>query len=219
LAENDRTHADEGLRPAESIQAEPRLPAVRLWIWILLLACTVGLYLTLQKTNKPDEDWTKIPEGEKAPDALIEGFRLVSSLRGVKQWELYARQARLYQEAKKAFADDIYVQYFQKGKIVSTLTADKGVIQTETQDTSAEGHVELIAENGVKLSTDRLKWVSQSETITTESRVHILKGMDDITATGMEADARLNNIRFKKDVRTRVRDVKEIENFEKPKKF
>ncbi len=219
MAEKQPTLEDEGLRPADPVQTEPRLPAVRLWIWIILLVCTVGLYLTVQKTNKPDDDWTRMPEGEKAPDALIEGFRLVSSLRGVKQWELYARQARLYQETQKAFAEDIYVQYFQKGKIVSTLTADKGVIQTETQDTSAEGHVELIAENGVKLSTDRLRWVSQSETITTESRVHILKGLDDITATGMEADARLNNIRFKKDVRTRVRDIKEIESFDKPKKF
>jgi len=210
---------DHPIATVEPVQPEPTLPSVRLWVWVALLVLTGGLYWAMRTTSKPVDDWAKMPEGEKPPDALIEGFHLVSSVKGVKQWELFARSARLYQERKQAFADEIYVEYFRKGKIVSTLTADKGVIQTETQDTSADGHVELIAENGAKLATEHLEWIGSTETITTESRVHILKGADDITAVGMEADARLNNIKFMKDVHTKVRDTQEIENFEKSKKF
>jgi LPS export ABC transporter protein LptC len=216
---NNPTSSDNPIGPVERVPLEPKLPSARLWVWVVLLIITSGLYWAFRTTSKPSDDWAKAPEGEKPPDALIEGFHLVSSLRGVKQWELYARSARLYQENKQAFADEIYVEYYRKGKIVSTLTADKGVIQTETQDTSADGHVELIAENGAKLTTDHLQWTGSTETISTESRVHILKGLDDITATGVEADARLNNIRFKKDVHSKVRDTTEIENFDKPKKF
>jgi LPS export ABC transporter protein LptC len=210
---------DTGLCPIERVAREPKLPPVRLWVWVVVALVLGGLFLAQQKTNTPPEDWTQVPEGEGRPDALIEKLHLVSSVKGVKQWELFATQARLYQERKQAYADDLFVQYFKNGKIVSTLTADKGIIQTDTNDTSADGHVELLTENGAKLETEHLQWDATSESILTNSRVHIYKGADDITAVGMVSDAKLNNIRFMREVRTKVRDVKEIENFEKRKKF
>jgi LPS export ABC transporter protein LptC len=210
---------DDGLSPIEPVPQEPKLPPVRLWVWLVILAVLVGLYFTHQKTTKPPEDWTKTPEGEKHPDAIIEGLHLVSSVKGVKQWELFAKQARLYQDRKQAYADELYVQYFKKNKVISTLTADKGIIQTDTNDTSADGHVELVTENGAKLETDHLQWEAESESIQTNSHVHIYKGADDITAVGMVSDAKLNSIRFMRDVRTKVRDTKVIEDFNKTKKF
>jgi len=210
---------DAVLSPVEPVAKEPRLPSVRWGVWVLVALTLGGLFLAKQKTAAPPEDWTQIPEDEGRADALIEKLHLVSSVRGVKQWELYASQARLYQERKKAYADDIYVEYFKNGKIVSTLTADKGIIQTDTNDTSADGHVELITENGAKLETDHLQWDATTESIVTNSRVHIYKGVDDIPAVGLVSDAKLNNIRFMRDVRTKVRDTKEIESFEKSKKF
>ena len=210
---------DDGLSPVEHVAREPKLPSVRLWVWAVILVVLVGLYFAHQKTSKPPEDWTQVPEGEAHPDALIEGLHLVSSVKGIKQWELYAKQARIYQDRKQAYADEIYVQYLKKGKVISTLTADKGIIQTDTNDTSADGHVELVAENGAKLETDHLQWEAESANVQTNSRVHIYKGEDDITAVGMVSDAKLNNLHFMRDVRTKVRDTKEIENFDKTKKF
>jgi LPS export ABC transporter protein LptC len=210
---------DPGLYPVDQVPQEPKLPAVRLWVWVLAVLVMGVLFLVHQKAQKPPEDWTQTPEGEAKPDALIEKLHLISSVRGVKQWELFATQARLYQDRKQAYADEMFVQYFKNGKVVSTLTADKGIIQTDTNDTSADGHVELMTENGTKLETDHLQWEGESETIMTNSHVHIYKGTDDITAVGMVSDAKLNNIRFMRDVRTKVRDTKEVENFEKPKKF
>jgi len=219
MARRTQKPKEDHMGPVDPIPQEPKLPAVRLRIWLVLLAVVAGLYFTLQKTTKPEQDWTQMPEGEKPPDAYIEGFHLVSTIKGVKQWELYSRTARLYQDRKQAYVDDVYVEYFKDGKISSTLTSDKGVIQTETHDTVAQGHVELIAENGAKLETDKLQWDGANESIHTESRVHIYKGADEITAVGMVSDAKLNNIKFKNDVHTKVRDVHEIEKFEKPKPF
>jgi LPS export ABC transporter protein LptC len=192
---------------------------VRPRIWAALLLALGTLFVALQKSRVPEDVWAQGPEGEKPPDAHIEGFHLISTVRGVKQWELYSRTARLYQDRKQAHVDEIYVEYFKDDKVASTLTADKGVIHTDTHDTLAEGHVELIAENGAKLETDRLHWDGSSERIHTESRVRIYKGLDDITAVGLESDAKLDLIRFKRDVHTRVRDTKEIEHFDRPKRF
>ena len=163
--------------------------------------------------------WVGLPQGEDAPDALLQGFRLISSTRGIKQWELYAQSAQLYQKKGQAFAEQINVEYYRNNRIISTLTADKGIINTLTNDTFVDGHVELITENGAKLEASKLKWDSKSEMITSDARVHIYKGLDDITAVGMVADARLDNVKFVRDVHTRVRDTREIERFDKRKRF
>ncbi len=132
---------------------------------------------------------------------------------------MYSNKARLYQNQKEAYADNITCQYYKKGKIASTLTADQAQINTETNATLAEGHVELIVENGSKLETEKLSWDQDTDQIKTDGRVHIYKGADEITAIGLIADTQLNNIHFMKDVKTQVRDTHEVETFSEPKKF
>jgi len=157
--------------------------------------------------------------GAKSPDAVIYKFHLVSTVQGEKKWELFSTSAQLYQNQKQAYADDIYAEYYKKNKLVSTLTAGKAVINTETNETQVEGHVELITENGSKMETEKLSWNPDTDEIKTESRVHVYKGLDDITAVGMTADTQLNNVRFMRDVVTKVRDTREVEHFHEPKKF
>ena len=185
-----------------------------------LSALVIGLlYWSLsQSTPKPTSPET-FSQGESSPDAIIEKFHLVSTVQGQKRWSLDADSARFYQNQKEAYADVIYAQYYKKDKLVSTLTSDKAIINTETNATQAIGHVELIVENGSKLETDKLNWDPATDLIRTDSRVHIYKGMDDITAIGLVADTQLDNIRFMKDVHTQVRDTREIENFGQSKKF
>jgi lipopolysaccharide export system protein LptC len=176
--------------------------------WVLAALALVLLWAAWLNTKPapPEPGWVGLPQGEDAPDALLQGFRLISSTRGVKQWELYAQSAQLYQKKGQAFAEQINVEYYRNNRVISTLTADKGIINTLTNDTFVDGHVEL-------------KWDSKSEMITSDARVHIYKGLDDITAVGMVADARLDNVKFVRDVHTRVRDTREIERFDKRKRF
>ncbi len=158
-------------------------------------------------------------EGENSPDALIQKFHLVSTVQGRKTWEFYANEARLYQNKKEAYTDTIYAEYYRKDKLVSTLTADKAVVNTETNATEASGHVELIVQNGSKLETEKLSWDPDTDLIHTDGHVHVFKGKDDISADGMVADTQLNNIKFTRNVQTQVRDTKEIQTFSKPKPF
>jgi len=180
----------------------------------------VGLLIWLVHRGKSTQtEFESASPGAKSPDAVIEKFHLVSTVQGEKRWELYSTSAQLFQNQKQAYADDIYAQYYKKNSLVSTLTAAKAVINTETNETRVEGHVELITENGSKLETEKLSWNPDTDEIKTESRVHVYKCSDDITAVGMVADTQLNNVRFMRDVRTRVRDTREVEHFHEPKKF
>jgi LPS export ABC transporter protein LptC len=205
----------------EETPEAPRAARLKRLVWILAAGVVlIGvLYLALTR-NKPVLDAPEsLSQGEDSPDAVIEKLHLVSSLQGQKRWELFASGARVYQNEKLAYADNIFAQYYKKDKIVSTLTADKALINTESDATQAQGHVELVVENGSKLETEKLNWDPDKDEIQTDGRVHVYKGTDDITAVGLTADTQLNNIRFNKDVHTQVRDTKQIEKYDESKKF
>lgn len=211
--------------PADPIldisEEEPRSVRLKRYFWFLGIALlligllALGLFSSKPAATSPET----LSQGENSPDAVIEKFHLVSTVQGKKRWEFYADVARLYQNQKQAYSDNIYAQYYKKDKLTSTLTADHAIVNTDTNATEAEGHVELIVENGSKLETDKLNWNPDTDMINTEGWVHVYKGRDEITAVGMTADTQLNNIRFTKDVQTKVRDTGEIENFTKPKPF
>ncbi len=189
--------------------------------WFLgALACLIAFLFWALSKNKPETAAAgTATQAEDSPDALIEKFHLISTVQGKRRWELFSDTARVFQASKQAFADQIYAQYYKNDHIISTLTADKAIINTDTNATQAQGHVELITENGSKLMTDTLNWDPATDQIKTDDRVRVYKGMDDITATGMVADTQLNNIRFIRDVQTSVKDSHEVVDFEKSKKF
>ena len=192
----------------------------RVFILLGILAAVSLVMFFLRDKSKPAPNSPETTaQDEDSPDATIEKFHLVSSFKGVKRWELYSDIARLYQTQKLAYSDNIYAQYYKENKLVSTLTADKSIINTETNATEADGHVVLIVENGSQLETDKLNWNPDTDEIKTDERVHVLKGSDEITAVGMTADTELNNIHFNKDVHSKVRDVNDISDFKKPKPF
>jgi LPS export ABC transporter protein LptC len=189
--------------------------------WILGVAAGVilVLFLLVQHNSNKRAAFEEADQGADSPDAIIEKFHLISTALAQKHWELYATSAKLYQNLKRADTEDIYAEYYKNNRMVSNLTADKAQINTETNATLVEGHVELITENGSKLETDKLAWDPDTDQIRTNEKVHVYKGSDDITAVGLVADTQLNNIQFAKDVHTQVRDTNEIENFNRRKPF
>lgn len=202
-------------------EEEPRSVRLKRYFWFLGIALLlIGLLALGLLNSKPTPTSPEtLSQGENSPDAVIEKFHLVSTVQGHKRWVFDADVARLYQNQKLAYSDTIYAEYYKKDKRTSVLTADHAIVNTDTNATEAEGHVELIVENGSKLETDKLSWNPDTDMINTEGRVHVYKGRDEITAVGMTADTQLNNIRFTKDVQTKVRDTHELENFSKPKPF
>ncbi len=190
-----------------------------LFVLVVLSVLAGGAYFLLNRGKSQAPTVDAFTQSNNSPDAVIEKFHLISTVKGEKHWELYSDQAKLYQNQKNALAANIDAQYFKKGKIVSTLTADQAIINTETNATQAQGHVELVVENGSKLLTDKLDWDPDTDQIKTGEPVRIYKGGDEITAIGLTADTELNNVHFMKDVHTQVRDTHEIETFSDPKAF
>lgn len=206
------------LHPHPALPEAPEAASRRrrnLLLLAVLAAAALALFLGLERTAPPPPSDYAAPRGENAPDALLEGVHLVTSADAERQWELHAKSARLYQQRDLAVAEGISVEYYRDGKVVSTLTAERGRVRLSKNDVTVEGNVELVAENGARLETEELSWSEEREEIRTDKPVRVQKGLDDVTAVGMVADPELRHVRFIRDVKTRVRDVKQVEDLEK----
>jgi len=206
--------------PSALLLAPTRENSGRVFVLLAILAISALTLFFLREKNKPASNSPEtVSQDGDSPDAIIEKFHLISTFKGIKRWEMYSDEARLYQTQRLAYSDNIYAQYYKQDKLVSTLTADKAIINTETNATEADGHVVLVVENGSRLDTEKLNWNPDTDEIKTDEKVHVLKGSDEITAIGMVADTELNNIHFNRDVHSKVRDVNDITDYKQTKPY
>lgn len=181
---------------------------------VLLFLCVSGGMLAGCGEEPPAVRLAPITGGDQEPTMLFEGFHMVSTHAQEVEWEFYARAAQIYEKNHLAKAQDIKVVYWRDGKIVSTLTARRGIIRTDNNDMRAEEDVVLVSHEGVKLYTERLNWNQEGEKLYTDLPVKIVRQGSVLTGVGLEADSELKHVNVLADVNIRVKSLKELENFQ-----
>jgi LPS export ABC transporter protein LptC len=188
-----------------------------LWPARLLLLGAVCLFAGCTE-EPPAVRLAPITGGEEAPTMLFEGFRMTSTRNAAAEWEFAARSAQIYEKIHLAKAQDVRVTYWQKGKTVSTLTAKRGVINTENNDMRAEEQVEMISSEGVRLTTQRLDWNHQQQRLQTDLPVRVERRNSVLTGVGLEADSELKHINILANVKITVPSMNELEMEPSPEK-
>jgi LPS export ABC transporter protein LptC len=188
-----------------------------LWPARLLLLGAVCLFAGCTE-EPPAVRLAPITGGEEAPTMLFEGFRMTSTRNAAVEWEFSARAAQIYEKIHLAKTQDVKVTYWQKGKTVSTLTAKRGVINTENNDMRAEEQVEMFSAEGVRLTTERLDWNHQQQRLQTDLPVRVERRNSVLTGVGLEADSELKHINILANVKITVPSMNELEMEPSPEK-
>jgi LPS export ABC transporter protein LptC len=154
--------------------------------------------------------------GSVVPDQEIDGFTLTQTRDGQKVWVLRADRALVFEDAGRVEMTVFRVDFFKEsGDVRSTLTARNGLLMRRTNDMEAFGNVLLYAEDGTRLTTERLTWNERTGKIESDRAVRVVQGRDEFTGVGIEADPDLKNIRvlseFKAYVRTETGELVEEE--------
>jgi len=152
-----------------------------------------------------------ITGGAEEPTMLFEGFRMTSTRDAAVEWEFAARSAQIYEKIHLAKAQDIKMIYWQKGKAVSTLTAHRGIINTENNDMRAEEQVEMISAEGVRLTTERLDWNHQLQRLRTDLPVRVERRNSVLTGVGLEADSELKHVNVLADVKITIPSLDDLD--------
>jgi LPS export ABC transporter protein LptC len=153
-----------------------------------------------------------LPVGNKVediPNYVIEGFKLMSTDKGKKEWEIEGRNAQVFEMKKKIFVQNFKMKTFEQNGAFSTTTGKRAEIQTDTNFMEVNDNVRYTASNGMVLKTEKLFWDNEQKKIYTDEQVIIIKGQSVLKGIGFESDASMQNMIIKKQVRLTARDMQE----------
>lgn len=173
-------------------------------IFILLVLVSCG------NSNKPAGK-----TGESKNAVTMKGFTLVQTISGNKKLEIKAEEAQIFPKEKIIKFNVVKAKYFDKGKEISDLKSNEGLIYTDTNDMEISGNVVLITQDKSKLETEKLKWADKAGKLITDKFVKVTKGDNIMTGIGMESDMMLENVLIKK-VTTKISDLDSLKE-EQPK--
>lgn len=108
----------------------------------------------------------------ESPRRIITDFTTTESDSGVVRYVFHAEVARVY-ETNVTRADNIRVDFYERGERVSVLTAREGVLQEGRL--TAQGNVVVEAESGSTLETESLYWDEGMAKIRSEDFVRITR--------------------------------------------
>ena len=147
-----------------------------------------------QKAPPPSGD---VPQG-LVPDQIIEGFSLMETENGKKQWVLTSPKASNYEKQKAVQIEGVKIDFYRVNEeLYSTLTADRGTVNTTSNDMVAQGHVLVVSKDGAKLETNLLRWDNARQKIMSDDSVCITRGKTVMTGIGLESDPSLEHVVIK----------------------
>lgn len=178
---------------------------------VIITVITALLFLTAGCGNgrkiKPS-----LPVGdnvEDIPNYVIEGFKLMSTDKGNKEWEIEGKNAQVFEMKKKIYVQNFIMKTFERSGKYSTTTGKRAVIQTDTNFMEINEQVRYTASNGMVLKTEQLFWDNALKKIYSDKQVIIIKGDSILKGIGFESDASMQNMVVKKQVRLTARDIEE----------
>lgn len=123
----------------------------------------------------------------------------VSTRNGVKEWILDARSAHVVDESKQLMLEDVTVVYFAKNGKEIKLTANRGMLKTETKDIEVSGQVVLTYDDYV-LKTDKMNYDQERQILFSSTPVTITGDTVALTADSMKYDLTANQTWFQRHV-------------------
>ena len=119
---------------------------------LLLIAFGViglaGFYFVKTMGTSVDIGDMKIKVMGKGVDVEIENFKVTHENKGVKEWELKADLAQIYNEEDLAKLQNVEMVVHKEKGGQYIISADSGVYKSETKDVSLDGNVKLLGPTG-----------------------------------------------------------------------
>ncbi|MCX5881166.1 MAG: LPS export ABC transporter periplasmic protein LptC [Deltaproteobacteria bacterium] len=129
----------------------------------------------------------------------------VSTRDGIKEWILDARSAHVVDESKQLMLEDVTIVYFVKNGKEVQLTANRGILKTETKDIEVTGQVVLTYSN-YTLETEQMNYDHGHRMLFSSNPVKIIGDAINLTADSMKYDLTANQTWFQRNVEVLLRE-------------
>ncbi len=168
----------------------------------VFLAAFLG-YLLFMNADPVPTSQLALPGSIEQADAKISEFSFTQSKGDVIQWQVHAKQARLFEREKRALLSEVDVTlYGMKGKEL-TVSSEEGTLDTATKNFVLANRVDpLVVEtrSGYTIYTNHLVWTDNTKEIRTDDPVRIVGHGLEVTGRGLLGRMELEEFEILEDV-------------------
>jgi len=165
------------------------------WILLFLIFLTLfgifRVFSSYQSRLSSHEPPETLPESDPASLSLNQ-IHHTATRDGIRQWTLDAPSASFIDEKHQAIVDKPSVVFFLKDQKQILLTADKGVLHTNSNDIELTGNISAEAE-AFSLQTEHLLYSFKAGTIVSHKPVAISGQGIDLRADTLSVDLNSSN--------------------------
>jgi len=160
------------------------------WALLAMSGILTGFlgYLLMVNADSAPPATSIPPSAMEQADAKISGFTFTQSQGDAIEWEIQAKQARLFEKEKRALLNQVDVTlYGKKGKEL-TVSGEEGTFHTASKHFVLANRVSpLVVETvgGYTIYTKQLEWANDTKQISSEGPVRIVGHGVEVTGRGL----------------------------------
>ncbi|MBW1984523.1 MAG: LPS export ABC transporter periplasmic protein LptC [Deltaproteobacteria bacterium] len=160
---------------------------------IVTVSLIIGYYIGKRHTFSGPEEFISSIKNDAS--ISIDTVHQETTRDGKKEWSLDASSVQYLIQKKRAIFNDLSAIYFLKGNKKIYLTANKGILNTESNDIEILGNV-VVKNDDYKLNTEILFYDHEKRKIYSRAPVKIFDGSSTLMAKSMSIDLNTNNLTF-----------------------
>ena len=160
---------------------------------VIALTAVIVVFINYRRIlENPEKLISSLPADA---DLSIGKIHQTSTKNGVKEFTLDAASAYYTASKKKVVLNDLSVTFFLKNKQEVYLTANKGILETDSKDIEVTGNVIVKNENS-RLFTEKIQYKHGRRLLLSKVPVKIIGNSYQLTADRMSLDLNTNKTVF-----------------------
>jgi LPS export ABC transporter protein LptC len=171
-------------------------------VLVLVIVVTIGIVLLtfMRYRNNAADSETELSDSQNQASISIGKVHHTATKNGKKEWSLVADSAHYLEKENKALFKNLEVVFYMDDGRQVSLTADRGYLQTESNDIQVEGDV--LVDNGTyRFETRSLNYFHQSRRMHTDDPVTVSGEWFTLSADTLSVDLNAQQAEFKGDVK------------------
>lgn len=166
---------------------------------VICICCATIVTVFLYYRRLPDQARDLVSSIPAGADLTIADIHQTATRDGRKEWSLDATSARYLNAEKRVILTELSMTFYLENQQDLQLTADSGVLLTESKDVEISGNV-VVKSNDARLKTQDLRYRHEQRMLTSLSPVEISGDAYRLTAERMQIDLNTNRAIFEGNV-------------------
>lgn len=167
-----------------------------------MIAVTIGMVLAsfLRYRNNTESSEPALADDKNNASISIGKVHHTATKNGKREWSLVADSAHYIEKENRAIFENLEVVFYMEDGGEVNLTADRGYLQTDSNDIKVEGNVR--ASNGAYwIETKTLNYNHELRRLHTNDRVKVTSERFSLSADGVEVDLNTQKSEFNGNVK------------------